>query len=128
MAVAGLSARLYLDHNVDRQLAFDLRRRGFDVTYASEVAMERATDEEHLRLAASEARTLVTYDQRDYHILAQEWAAHGQDHAGIVISQAPPYLGYGSILGRLLVLLDLRSAEQLVNQVEWLDASLERNA
>jgi hypothetical protein len=47
VAVAGLSARLYRDHNIDRQLAFDLRRRAFDVTYASEVGKERATDEDH---------------------------------------------------------------------------------
>jgi hypothetical protein len=122
VAVAGLSARLYRDHNIDRQLAFDLRRRAFDVTYASEVGKERARDEEHLRWAASEGRALVTYDVRDFRILAEEWAATGRDHAGIIISQAPPYLVYGNVLRRLLLLLNSLSAEQLTNQVQWLDA------
>lgn len=125
MAVEGISARVYLDHNIDVQLAFDLRRNGFDVIYASEVGNERATDEEHLRWAAADGRVLVTYDQRDFRVLAKEWAENGRDHAGIVTSHAPPFFGYGTVLRRLLALLDTLSAEQLTNQVHWLDAQWE---
>lgn len=62
MAVEGLSARLYFDHHVDPRLAIDLRRYGFDVTFAREVGKERATDEEHLRWATEQGRVVATFD------------------------------------------------------------------
>ena len=127
MAVAGLSARPYLDHNMDPRLASDLRGRGFDATYAQEVRNARATDEEHLRWAAAAGRVLLTYDRGDFHRLATEWAEAGDHHAGIVISAAPPLLPYGTLLRRLLVLLDELSAEELADRLVWLDASWDRS-
>ena len=126
MAVAGLSARPYLDHNVDPLLAADLRRHGFDATYALEVGNEHAMDEDHLRWAAAAGRVLITYDRGDFQRLATEWAHAGRDHAGIIIAVAPPRLPYGTLLRRLLVLLDTPSAEELINRVEWLDARWDR--
>ena len=123
MAVAGLSIRPYLDHNMDPRLATDLHRHGFDVTYAREVGNERATDEEHLTWATERGRTVVTFDRRDFRVLAEQWGEQGRDHAGIIFAVAPPRLTYGQILRRLLALLDAVSAEEMVNQVRWLDAS-----
>jgi predicted nuclease of predicted toxin-antitoxin system len=60
--MTGLSACVYLDHNMDPQLARDLRAQGFDAVAAIEVDMRQATDEEHLRFAASAGRVLVTHD------------------------------------------------------------------
>ena len=126
MAVAGLSARPYLDHNAHRRLARDLARHGFDAVVAADVGNERATDEEHLRWAAAEGRVLFTYDRGDFRRLGTEWARAGRDHAGIIISVAPPRLPYGTLLRRLLVLLDTLSADELVNRIEWLDARWDR--
>ncbi len=72
MAVEGLSIRLYLDHNVDPLIAIDLRRRGFNVSYASEEGLERASDNEHLEWATTEKRTILTHDQGDFRLLATE--------------------------------------------------------
>ena len=72
MAVEGLSARLYLDQNANKQLAIDLRTRGYDVMFASEVGLERASDEEHLRFASESGRMRVTHDLRDFPRLAVE--------------------------------------------------------
>ena len=121
MAVEDLSALIYLDHNVDVQLAVDLHRRGFDVIHARDVGMSRATDDEHLERAAAEGRVVLTYDRRDFDLLAKAWAREKRQHAGIIVSIAPPDLPYGAVLRRLLNLLDSRLADQLT----WLDAAWE---
>lgn len=120
MAVEGLSARLYFDHNVHRRLARDLRDRGFDLVTAPEAGNEDATDEEHLTWSTGEGRVLVTYDRRDFRVIARAWAREGRDHAGIIISVAPPRLPYAQVLRRLLALLDAFAADEFVNQVLWL--------
>lgn len=125
MAVEGISARLYLDHNVDVQLVVDLRRRGFDVTHSRDLNMARATDDEHLRRSAAEGRAILTYDRSDFPRLAEEWAREERGHAGIIISVAPPLFPYGTLLRRLLSLLDSRSADQMADQLVWLNAAWE---
>ena len=126
MAVPGLSIRLYLDHNAHRRLARSLGPYGFEVTVAEEVGNARATDEEHLLWATDHGLVVFTFDVDDYQLLAAEWADQGRVHAGIILSQAPPRLTYRQILRRLLAFLDAVSAEEIVNQVRWLDASWDR--
>lgn len=122
MAVEGLSIRLFLDHHMDPSLATDVRRDGFDVTFPREVGTERASDEEHLTWAAEHGRVIVTFDRRDFRILAKQWTDRGQEHAGVLLCVAPG-LSYGELLRRLRAFLDVVSAEEMVNQVRWLDAS-----
>ena len=59
----------------------------------------------------------MSFDVKDFPVLDRQWAERGQLHAGIVLSVLLPY---GELLRRLLALLDARSAEDLVNRVEWL--------
>ncbi len=125
MAVEGLSALIYLDYNVDVQLAVDLRRRGFDVVHARDIDMARASDDEHLRRAAAQRRVVVTLDRRDFELLAKAWAGQERWHAGNSVSAAPPLLPYGTVLRRLLNLFDSRSGDQLANQLVWLNAAWE---
>ena len=42
------------------------------------------SDEEVLRAAGAESRTLVAYDQRTFPRLLQRWAALKQTHAGVI--------------------------------------------
>ena len=123
MAVPGLSIRPYLDHNAHRRLARDLARYGFEVTVAEDVGNARAADEEHLRWATERGLVVFTFDIEDYQVIAADWAVQGREHAGIILSQAPPRLTYRQILRRLLAFLDAVSAEEMVNQVRCLDVS-----
>lgn len=124
MIVTGdLFARLYLDHNVHLWLASALRRRGIDVVAAIEVGNECLTDEQQLGWAAQERRAVFTYDRVDFKRIAEEWAARGEPHAGIIVSLAPPELPTGTLIARLLRLLDARTADELLNLMIWLDAS-----
>lgn len=120
MAIAGLSAIVYLDHNVDPSLAINLRSRGFDTIVAQEMGMDKASDEEHLRYAARAGRVLITHDLRDFARLAEAWYQRGTSHAGIVLVGQPPFVPYGEILRRLLALLNSRTAEEFANEVIWL--------
>ncbi|HEY7037112.1 MAG TPA: DUF5615 family PIN-like protein [Thermomicrobiales bacterium] len=127
MAIAGLSALLHFDHNVDPQFAEDLRRHDYDVTVAKDLGMERASDEEHLIWATDHGRVVFTYDAGDYRRIAARWFLEGRTHAGIIISVAPPRIGYGVVLRRLLALLEYMSADDLVDRVVWLDDSFTRH-
>ena len=120
MALAGLSASVYLDHNFDPQIAHDLRAHGFDAVAAIEVGMERATDEGHLRFAATAGRVLISHDLKDFPRLAERWAERGEAHSGVVLTGQWSKGSYGDLLRRLLTLLDSRTAEEFANQVVWL--------
>jgi hypothetical protein len=121
VAIEGLSIRLYFDHNANPRFARDLRSHGFDALAAIELGHEAFEDEEHFIWAAANRRTLFTYDKRDISIIADEWDARGEDHYGIILCKAPPAISYGETLNRLLNLLDAITAEEMINQVEWLD-------
>ena len=126
MAVEGLSARPYLDHNVDPKLAADLRRHGFTATCARDVGNERATDDEHLRWAAERGLVVISFDVKDFPVLANRWLDEGRTHAGIILV-TPSEIPYGTFLRRLLELLDKKTADELVDQIEWLDTRWDRN-
>jgi predicted nuclease of predicted toxin-antitoxin system len=120
VAVEGLSARPYLDQNVNPQLAVDLRRHGFAATFAREVGNERLTDEEHLQWASERGQVLISFDVKDFPVLANRWADEGRTHAGIILL-TPPEFSYGKLFRRLLRLLDTLTGDDLVDRVEWLD-------
>lgn len=82
-------------------------------------------DEEHLQWATEHGRVVLTFDARDFRILDAQWRAQGRDHAGILLSIPPPQISYGELLRRLLAFLDTVSAEEMVNQVRWLDPTPE---
>ena len=127
MAVEGLSIGPYLDHNAHPWLARDLRPQGFSVTVAADVGNRLASDEEHHRWATERGLTVLTFDVKDYPNLAQRWAEQGRQHAGIIVAVAPPRITYGQLLRRLRAFLDAVSADEMVNQVRWLDASWDRD-
>ena len=123
MAIAGLSARLYVDHHVPHRLALELRQVGYDVVVAAAIGASRASDEQHLIWATSQGRVLLTFDAKDFLPLARRWEQEGQTHAGIIVSEPASILPLGVLLQRLLALLDRMSADDFVNQIRWLDAT-----
>jgi hypothetical protein len=60
-----------------------LRMRGFDVETAQELGMRGIPDEVHLQYAASQGRTLFSFNRRDYIRIHGEWLTAGRTHSGI---------------------------------------------
>ena len=114
--------RLYLDEDVLPELARILRERGFDVVSAHERGTVGWTDSEQLDYAASQERTILTFNFGDYQRLGDAWFKAGSPHAGIVIS----YRQYarrqtGELVRATTALLNQMSAEEIRNTVRVLD-------
>ena len=108
--------RLYLDEDVNPLLSDHLRVRGFDVVSTGELGRRGWTDEEQLRVAASEGRCLLTHNRDDFLVLATRWAEAGIPHCGILLAHQGPF---PVVLHRVLRVLSLYSAEDLENIVMW---------
>ena len=116
-----LFVRLYLDRHIKKQLAVDLRERGFDVLTTEEARMDTAPDEEQLEFATKENRAILTYNIRDFAPLYQSWFAAGRLHSGIIVSRQLGSRQYGILLARMLLLLDQLSADQIRNNFVHLE-------
>ncbi len=77
------------------------------------------TDEAQLVQAAAEGRTLFTYNTPDYVHLHFDWLEHGRSHAGIIVSDQLPI---GETIRRLLSLLNRVTADEMKNEIRWLQA------
>lgn len=120
MAVAGLSATMYLDENAPPRLVSDLGRHGYDIVHAWDAGNREISDEVHLRWATDRNRAVFTFDVRDFRILHQRWASSSQAHTGIILCDQIRRDEYGQLVRRLLAFLDQWSADDLKNQALWL--------
>ena len=77
------------------------------------------SDEEHLRQASSAGRVLYSFNIKDYSLLHEEYIASGRQHAGIVLAFQQRY-SIGEQLRRLLHLLNLKSAAEMLSRLEYL--------
>jgi hypothetical protein len=112
--------RLYIDEDaMDGDLVRGLRSRGIDLVTANEVSMIRQEDETHLREATSHGRVLYSFNIRDFHEIHTNWAALGQEHAGIVLAQQKRY-STGEQIRKLLRLIGTLAAEEMRNREEFL--------
>jgi hypothetical protein len=114
-----LFVRLYLDEDVHRRVASALRLRNFDVVSAHEVQRWGLSDEEQLSYAAAEGRALFTYNAVDYLQLHLDWLRSGEQHQGIIVSDQLPI---GETVRRLLSLLHRVAADEMYNELRWLQA------
>lgn len=84
-------AAFYLDHDVDVVLADLLRARGHQATTVRDLGLERASDAEHLLLAAQRGWLFVTRNGGHFLVLHQAWRLWSAAwnvplrHAGILI-------------------------------------------
>ena len=108
--------KLHLDEHLSPRLALQLRMHGFDATCTQEQAV--LADDEQLAFAALNERALVTFNHKDFATRHAQYLANGQAHWGIILSteEAPSVIRY-----RLLRLLNSLSAEELINQLRWLN-------
>jgi len=82
---------LYLDHNISRLLAEQLRDAGYRVVTTRASGMDEAGDERQLLFAATQRWVFLTHDIKDYYLVHDAWllwsAAWGVTpaHPGILI-------------------------------------------
>lgn len=75
-------------------------------------------DSVQLAFAASQQRAILTFNFNDFVTLHDQYTAEGKVHWGIVLSTEEPI---SALMHRLLRLLNSVSAEELKNQIRWLN-------
>ena len=112
--------KLFLDAHISaRRVAAPLREEGHDVRATDEEReLDGFTDEELLSLAAAEGRVFVTFDVKDFPVIARRWAEAGRVHAGCAIVLGIDHGEFGAILAAIAHELVARS------QADWIDLTL----
>lgn len=110
--------RLPLNENLSPRLAEQLRKHGFDVTTSHEMNMLAVPDDAQLIFAAAAHRAIVSFNVRDFAPLHDQYQAIGQTHWGMIFSTQEPI---NILFQRLLRLLNSITAEELKNQIRWLN-------
>ncbi len=114
--------RLYIDEDsMNHALVRALRARGVDIVTALDAGMIERGDGEHLDYATAQGRGLCTCNVGDFFRLHSEYVAQGKQHGGLILIPRQRY-SVGEQVRRLLKLVATRSAEAMVDQVEFLSA------
>jgi predicted nuclease of predicted toxin-antitoxin system len=118
--------RLYLDEDSIRESFIQaLRSRNIDVLTAADVGMLNKTDEEQLAWATEHNRVIFSFNIRDFYRLHTMLLQRGGSHGGIVLAPQQQY-GIGDLLRGVLQIINTRSAEEMVDQLEFLSNWISR--
>lgn len=92
--------KLFLDAHISaRRIATKLRERGHDVRSADEERdLDGYSDEQLLELASGEDRIFITFDVKDFTVLARRWAEARREHAGCAIVVGMDHGEFGAII------------------------------
>ena len=113
--------KLFLDAHISGpRIARALREAGHDVRAADEEReLDGLTDEQLLSIAAAEERIFVTFDVKDFPVIARRWAEAGRAHAGCAIVVGIDHGEFGAILETLAAALAARP-----DGADWTDLTL----
>jgi len=113
--------KLFLDAHISGpRIARALREAGHDVRAADEEReLDGLTDEQLLSIAAAEERIFVTFDVKDFPVIARRWAEAGRTHAGCAIVVGIDHGEFGVILETIATALAARPDE-----AGWTDLTL----
>lgn len=101
-------------------MAGALREQGHDVRAADEEReLDGLADEQLLELAAGETRAMITFDVKDFTVIARRWAEAGTRHAGLGIVVGIDHGEFGVIIDALSQALSARP-----EQSDWNDLTL----
>jgi hypothetical protein len=112
-----LFIRLYLDEDVHKRVATALRLRHFDVIGAHEIDRLGMDDDMQLQFATEHDRALLIFNTTHYLYLHQARLRERKGHAVIIVSDQLPI---GETIRRLLNLLNHVTADEIRNQLYWL--------
>jgi hypothetical protein len=107
-----MAIRFHLDEHVDHAIALGLRKRGVDVTTATDAGLLSASDDEHLAFALRDNRVIYTND-RDFLVLHSQ----GAEHAGIAYCSSGTR-SIGEIVRYLCLMHDCMTVEEMRGHVE----------
>ncbi len=113
--------KLFLDAHISGpRIANALRDAGHDVRAADEEReLDGLTDEQLLSIAAAEERIFVTFDVKDFPVIARRWAEAGRTHAGCAIVVGIDHGEFRAILDTIARELTARPG-----QADWTDLTL----
>jgi hypothetical protein len=113
--------KLFLDAHISGpRIARALREAGHDVRAADEEReLDGLTDEQLLSIAAAEERIFVTFDVKDFPVIARRWAEAGRTHAGCAIVVGIDHGEFGAILDTIARELTARPG-----QTDWTGLTL----
>lgn len=106
---------------MSRGLAVALRKQGVEVTTVRDAGMIGYRDEQQLKYASEQGYVLYSFNAKDFYSLHTRFLEQGQSHAGIILAPQGRY-SIGEQMRRLMRLIAARSAEEMVDQVEFLTA------
>ena len=81
--------------------------------------LDGLADEQLLELAAGDTRVMITFDVKDFTVIARRWAEAGRRHAGLGIVVGLDHGEFGAILNALTQELSARP-----EQADWADLTL----
>lgn len=117
-----MQIKFYFDEDALRHsLARAMRERSVDVLTAEEAGMRGRDDEEHLEFATAQGRVLYSFNIGDFCRIHTERIVSNKSHAGIVLAPQQRY-GVGEQMRRLMRIVNARTAEQMIDQLEFLNS------
>jgi|SoiMethySBSTD1v2_1073268.scaffolds.fasta_scaffold155220_1 hypothetical protein len=119
-ALPRLFVALYTDEDFSPNLAPALRRRGYVAQSAIEAGNMEVSDEGQLVYAAEKGMALLTYNIQHFIPLAEAWYLTGREHAGLILSEQFSQRQFGQLLQRVLRLLNRWTADEMKNQIVFL--------
>ena len=117
-----MKIRLYLDEDASSNaLAEALRSRGIDVLTTTEANMRGRMDEDQLRHATEQGRSIFTYNVKHYTALHKQFIGQGLGHAGIILVTGQ-YWSVGEQMRRTTNLVQRVPAEEMNDRIEYLSS------
>ncbi len=113
--------RFYLDEDCQAvALSFALREHGVDVTTTNELDHGGVDDASQLQHATDSERAIISNNISDFCAIHSEWLSTGRNHAGIILFPQQAY-SVGEVVRRLLHLRQSLSADEMRNNLQWLN-------
>jgi hypothetical protein len=113
--------RLFIDEDsMDQRLIKALRARGIDVTSVGEVETIGSSDLDQLILATKLQRVIYTFNVGDFCQLHNLYIEENRSHGGIIVSSQD--YSIGEQMRRLLKLISMKSAPEMINKLVFLSA------
>ena len=110
--MAGKRISFYADVHIAAAVATALRKAGADFVCATDLGLDRASDEAHLATAHQSGHVMVTQDA-DFQALHRRGFAHSG------IAYFPQGVGIGYIVSHLMLMFEVCSAEDMKGKIEY---------